>query len=365
MYGTIEKIKNSYKGVFVSSIISIISISLSDYIGVQLLGFTKSPISSVVIAIIIGIAIGNSINLPNDLDKGLRFSTKEILRFGIILMGIRIGLSDMIVYGSESLLIVGPSILLIITLTRISSRFINLPNKLTTLITVGTSICGATAIIATAPVIGAKKEEIAYAIANITLFGLFAMIFYPQIINIFYPHDPISAGIFLGSSIHETAQVAGAGMIYSDQFSQGDVLDISTITKLIRNAAMIIVIPYFSFQFIDDKNQNKGASLSHFLSTFPMFIIGFISLGIIRSVGDMGIMESDLAFGYLNPQQWDNLVISTGKVSKFALIVAMSAVGMTIKISSLKKIGFKAFYYGFVLSFLVGFLSIVLIELLL
>ena len=135
-------------------------------------------------------------------------------------MGIRIGLSDMIVYGSESLFIVAPSILLIITLTRISNRFINLPNTLTTLITVGTSICGATAIIATAPVIGAKKEEIAYAIANITLFGLFAMIFYPQIINLFYPHDSISAGIFLGASIHETAQVAGAGMIYAQQYSQ-------------------------------------------------------------------------------------------------------------------------------------------------
>ena len=82
MFRTIEKIKNSYKGVFVSSIISMISISLSDYMGVELLGFTKSPISSVVIAIIIGIVIGNSINLPNNLDNGLKFSTKEVLRFG-------------------------------------------------------------------------------------------------------------------------------------------------------------------------------------------------------------------------------------------------------------------------------------------
>ena len=358
-----KKIKEISGGLATSSLIALISIYISHHLGVSLLGFSDSPISPVVIAIMLGMTLKNRINLPESLNQGLQFSSEQILRFGIILMGIRIGLNDMVGYGMKSLMVVVPLIISIIYLVKLFRRFIKIPPKLTTLIAVGTSICGATAITAISPVIGARKEEVGYAIANVTIFGLIAMILYPILANNIFPNDAISAGIFLGSSIHETAQVAGAGLIYSDYYNQDAVLNISTITKLMRNTAMIFIIPYFSIQYLESKDTYQNNYIGNIISTFPKFIIGFIILGIVRNIGDIGIINFNLAFGFIKAEIWNELIAYLVKLSKFSLIVAMSAVGMKIKFSSIKTIGPLASFYGFIISCSVGLISLTLIKL--
>jgi len=123
------------------------------------------------------------------------------------------------------------------------SRVVGLPKRLGMLIAVGTAICGNTAIVATGPVIGADEDEVSYAVACITLFGLFALIVHPFIAFELFAGDGHLAGLFLGSAIHDTAQVAGAGLLYAQQFGDTSALESATVTKLVRNLFMIGVIP--------------------------------------------------------------------------------------------------------------------------
>src|SRR5699024_9617060 len=100
---------------------------------------------------------------------------------------------------------------------------------------------------ATAPVIKAKEDEISYAVANITIFGLIGMMVYPYVGHLLFPDDPIKVGLFLGTAIHDTAQVTGAALIYSQMFDVSEVIDIATVTKLTRNLFIIAVIPFVSY----------------------------------------------------------------------------------------------------------------------
>ena len=351
-----------FTGVLISSFIAIISIYFSALLGTELFGFKKSPVSPILLAIIIGIFISNTSEFLKKFDTGIKFCIKHILKLGIILMGIRLGLSEMLGFGVKSLIIVTPCIVLTVLLIKKSASIFKLKSTMATLIAVGTSICGASAIVATAPAISAKDEEVVFAIANISIFGIVAMFLYPFVANVLFPLDSISAGIFLGSSIHETAQVAGAGIIYSDQFSQPQVLDIATLTKLIRNTAMIIVIPFLSYQSTTASRDN-----SFFLqikSIFPYFILGFIAFGIFRTIGDVGMNDSGLAFGFLDASKWKGLIYFINNLSKFLLTIAMSALGMSTNVEVFRSIGIKVFYYGLTMSFFVGLVSLVSIFIL-
>ena len=357
-----NKLLPIFTGVLISSFIAIISIYFSALLGTELFGFKKSPVSPILLAIIIGIFISNTSEFLKKFDTGIKFCIKHILKLGIILMGIRLGLSEMLGFGVKSLIIVTPCIILTVLLIKKSASIFKLKSTMATLIAVGTSICGASAIVATAPAISAKDEEVVFAIANISIFGIVAMFLYPFVANVLFPLDSISAGIFLGSSIHETAQVAGAGIIYSDQFSQPQVLDIATLTKLIRNTAMIIVIPFLSYQSTTVSRDN-----SFFLqikSIFPYFILGFIAFGIFRTIGDVGMNDSGLAFGFLDASKWKGLIYFINNLSKFLLTIAMSALGMSTNVEVFRSIGIKVFYYGLTMSFFVGLVSLVSISIL-
>ena len=176
---------------------------------------------------------------------------------------------DFVLYGSKSLIVVIPCILCTIILISLLKDKFDVSENLSLLIAVGTSICGATAIVALAPTINAKKTEITYAIANITVFGLLAMFIYPIVANLVFSND-LSIGLFLGSSIHETAQVAGSGLIYAEQYSREDVVGIAMLTKLVRNTLMVIVIPYLAHRSLSNNNTKPNVS-----KIFPYFIIGF------------------------------------------------------------------------------------------
>ena len=166
-------------GISLCVVTALVSIELSNIIGKMLFGFEKSPISPIIISIIIGIIFSNLNNsFISRLKPGYDFCIKRLLKLGIVFLGIRISFIDFVQYGSKALIVVIPCILITIILVKSLSNRLKISEKLSLLIAVGTSICGATAIAALAPSINAKKTEITYAIANITVFGLFAMFFF-------------------------------------------------------------------------------------------------------------------------------------------------------------------------------------------
>ena len=177
-------------------------------------------------AIVIGMLLANILRLPLAWQPGLRFCTSAVLRVGIMLLGIRLSLLS----AGQFTLVALPFVLVAITAGLLTvgliGRKMGLSRQLSGLIAVGTSICGCTAIVATAPLIDASESEVSYSVACITLFGLAAMFFYPLLAHFAFAGQPEMAGLFLGTSIHETAQVAGAGMMYEAQYDAPVALEI-------------------------------------------------------------------------------------------------------------------------------------------
>ena len=341
-------------GIALCIITALLAINLSYLVGVGLLGFEKSPLSPIIFAILLGLIINNITIRLVKLESGFKFCIKYLLKLGIIFLGIRLSLLDFILYGSKSLIVVIPCILSTIILISLLKNKFDVSENLSLLIAVGTSICGATAIVALAPSINAKKTEITYAIANITVFGLLAMFIYPIVANLVFSND-LSIGLFLGSSIHETAQVAGSGLIYAEQYSRQDVVGIATLTKLVRNTLMVIVIPYLAQRSLSNNNTKPNVS-----TIFPYFIIGFIVFGLVRTFGDYYFLTQNDSI--IN--NWNLIIQYIKKLAEFLLIIAMAAIGYNTNFKDFKKLGIKPFYLGFIAASMVGLISISIIGLL-
>ena len=348
-----QDVKIKLFGIALCLITALLAIYLSDLVGMGLLGFEKSPFSPIIFAILLGLIINNMTVKLIRLEPGFKFCVKYVLKFGIIFLGIRLSLLDFVQYGSNSLIVIIPCILSsIIIITLLKDKF-DVSENLSLLIAVGTSICGATAIVALAPSINAKKTEITYAIANITVFGLLAMFIYPVIANIAFSINDISVGLFLGSSIHETAQVAGSGLIYAEQYSRQDVIGIATLTKLVRNTLMVIVIPYLAHRSLSNNNTKHNVS-----TIFPYFIIGFIVFGLVRTFGDYYFTT----YNNLSLDNWNLVIGFIKKSAELLLIIAMAAVGYNTNFRYFKELGIKPFYLGFIAATIVGCVSLLVIS---
>ncbi len=352
-------------GIFAVSVLTWVSIWMSEFIGTQLMGFEKSPVSPVMLAIVLGLLIGVIIRLPKTINPGLNFSVKKVLRLGIILLGIRLTVFDVFKLGTFGVPIVALCIIGALMITTWINNKLKLPERLGTLIAVGTSICGVTAIVAASPAIDAEEEESAYAITVITVFGLFATLVYPYLAKTIFEGQAMQVGIFLGTSVHETAQVVGAGQIYADIFSQPKALDVATITKLVRNVFMAGVIPFMAFYYAR-KTQNgtfKGKKTS-FTKLFPVFILGFLIMAILRSIGDAGINAGGQAFGILEKTVWSDVIVFIKNSAGIFLVAALAGVGLNTNFHSFKALGVKPFLVGLCASFAVGGISFLAIKLL-
>ena len=198
-----------WAGIALALLVSISATFAADWFGVAVLGFAKSPVSAIMMAIVIGMLVANIARLPESLQPGLRFCASTILRIGIMFLGIRLSLTG----AGQFTLIALPFVVAAIVIGLVTVGFLvrqmGLSKQLSGLIAVGTSICGCTAIVATAPLIKANESEVSYAVACITVFGLAAMFFYPFLAHEVFATQPELAGLFLGTSIHETKYCDG------------------------------------------------------------------------------------------------------------------------------------------------------------
>ncbi len=352
---------NVLPGLFLALVIAIAGQYLSEFIGIHWLGMQKSPVSAIMMAILLGILVRNVIVLPATLQPGIRFGLVRVLRFGIVLLGIRLSLGEAGAIGLRSLPVIILAVATALIIVTVLSRRIGMSAKLGTLLAVGTSICGATAIVATAPTIKARDDEVAYAIACVTLFGVVAMLVYPFAAYWLFDGNAFSSGLFLGTSVHETAQVAGAGLVYQQYYGEPAALDVSTVTKLVRNLGMLVIIPLMSVLY--HRSSGDSTAAPRWWQMVPLFVIGFALMSLLRTVGDLGA-AGGTAFGVLPRPAWEAFVGYTKDAAELCLAVAMAAVGLGTSLRGLRDIGLKPLAMGLVAALLVGGVSATLIALL-
>jgi phosphoglycerate dehydrogenase-like enzyme/uncharacterized membrane protein YadS len=257
------------------------------------------------------------------------------------------------------------------------TRALGLPPKLGTLTAVGTSICGVTAIVAAAPVIEAADDETSYAVATIALFGTLALFTYPFLAHLLFA-DPRQAGLFLGTAIHDTSQVAGAGLTYQQQFRAPAALDAAVVTKLVRNLCMVGVIPLVRAlhrrraptRAPDGAPNESGraaaeraapkAIAARVNDLVPLFILGFVAAAALRTVGDLG----GRPFGVVDPAGWRSGLALAQRLAEVALLLAMAAVGLGTGLQKLRELGLRPLAVGFAAAACVGTVSAVLIRVL-
>ena len=346
-------------GVALAVILAYVGGALADWVGMDLLGFGKTPISPILVAILLGLVIRNSIGLPAVYEAGLQLCLKRILRIGVALLGIRLSLEAAGAIGLIAIPIVIACIATALLLVTAINRGLGLPARLGTLIAVGTAICGNTAIVATAPAIGADDDEVSYAVGCITVFGLLALVGYPFLSNWLFDGDPRLAGLFLGTAIHDTAQVAGAGMVYLQQFGTGQAPDTATVTKLVRNLFMLAVIPIMGVVY-HRSSQRQSRPRPNLAQLVPLFVFGFVAMTLLRTLGDLGGQP----FGLLSTEIWERFISATATLAGWCLVVAMASVGLGTSFDRLKKLGMKPLAVGLVAALLVGGVSLSLIRLL-
>ena len=349
-----DKTKQIIPGIILAFIFSIFCQGINNVIGIELFGTPKSPISTVLIAILLGIIMGNAFTPRPGFMIGLEFTQTHILKFGIILLGIRLSFEELLKFGSVAIPLVLICICCVLVLIKLIIKKLEISSNMAYLIAIGTSVCGATAIVATAPVVKAKKTEIAYAIANITLFGVIAMLTYPYFANYFFDGNELKAGLFLGTSIHETSQVAAAGLIYDQQFNSPETLNIATVTKLIRNTFLVILIPLFALLYNRGQIEKSDYSI---LNIFPLFVLGFVGMIFVRNIGDQ-IFLSEIN----SAETWSSFIEITKIFTTLFLTMAMSAIGLSINLSELREMGIKPFVVGFIAATTVGIVSILTME---
>jgi uncharacterized integral membrane protein (TIGR00698 family) len=356
-------------GVALAAILAFVGKLLADWIGINVLRFDRdkgSPISPIMLAIVLGLLIRNTVGVPVAYEQGLRFCLKAVLRIGIVLLGLKLSLGVLGQIGLIGL----PIIVLCIATALIAVTFINralgLPKRLGTLIAVGTSICGVSAIVATAPVIDAEEDETSYAVACITIFGMLALFIYPFVAHAIFP-DAQMAGLFLGTAIHDTSQVAGAGLMYKQQFSSDGALKTAMAVKLMRNVAMAALIPLMSILYHRSTGESAGGGsgggrMKHkWRDLVPLFVIGFLAMACVRTIGDVG---GDRPFGVLTRASWNAITHQVDLAAVWCLMLAMASVGLATGLAKLKNLGWKPFSVGFAAALLVGGVSAVLVKLL-
>ena len=307
------------------------------------------PVFGIIIGVIIALILKNRAKF----DIGISFVSKKVLQYAVILLGFGLNLQTVISVGSSSLPIIISTISISLIVAYILAKFMNIPTKIATLIGVGSSICGGSAIAATAPVIDAHDDEIAQAISVIFLFNIIAALIFPTLGDILNFSNNGFA-LFAGTAVNDTSSVTAAASAWDSIHNTGtQVLDSATIVKLTRTLA-IIPITLFLAVYNSKKNSNtKNFSLK---KIFPMFIVYFILASIITTICnyfmEVGIITEDISM-IIN-----NVFSFLKYLSKFFIIMAMVAIGLNTNIKKLIFSCAKPLTLGFCCCLAVSLVSI-------
>lgn len=293
-------------------------------------------IGAPVIGILLGMCIGMILKNKTPYKEGIRFTSKKILQYAVILLGFGLNLNIILQTGKESLPIIISTISTSLIIAFILQKTMNIPLKISTLIGVGSSICGGSAIAATAPVIDADEDEVAQAISVIFFFNVLAALFFPRL-GMLLDFPTLSGhtfGVFAGTAINDTSSVTAAASTWDSMFSLGNqTLDTAVTVKLTRTLAIIPITLILGFLRIRNEEKNSQGKKINWLKIFPTFIIYFILASVITTV--VTSMGAD-----------PNIFQPVKQLSKFFIVLAMSAIGINTNIVKLIKTGGKPILIG-------------------
>jgi uncharacterized integral membrane protein (TIGR00698 family) len=241
------------------------------------------------------------------------------------------------------------------------ARALAVPRRLGLLLAIGTAVCGCTAVVAVSPIIRARHAETAFAVTCVVLFGCIAMLVYPWVAGHFLGGSPVHAGIFLGTAIHDTSQVIGAALIYSQQAGAPAALAAASVAKLLRNLSIAVLLPAAAW-LVRRQEASEGAppvqeaaavaSGARRPPLVPFFVLAFIGFILVRTAGDA-------VYGAGSPL-WQALTNTGYTASDLFLTCGMSAVGLSVSFTDMWRIGWRPLAAGLVVATLVGCCSLLL-----
>jgi uncharacterized integral membrane protein (TIGR00698 family) len=318
-----------------------------------------SPISGISMAILLGLLAANTVGTARVFRPGLSFAVKRALRLGIILVGLKLSFFDVVRLGAWGIPVVAAIIVVALLVTTSFARALGLSDRLGALAAASTSICGVTAALSVGPVIEADESEVAYTVANVTLFGLVAMLSYPYLAHAIFGGRSGAVGLFLGTGIHDTSQVMGAALSYKELFRDEAALQVATVTKLTRNVFLVAVVP--ALAYLHAKRTGHAGRRVKVAQLFPLFVLGFLGMAVVRSLGDAGLAAGGQAFGVWDATAWQRVTKAVGEGWGAALLgTAMAGVGLSTDLRKFRALGLKPLYLGGLSAALVAGLALLL-----
>ena len=297
-------------------------------------------IGAAVIAMFIGVILNTFFKKTTAFSSGLKFTSKKILKFAIILLGLSLNIKTVLNVGKMSLAVMAFTLLTCFGGGYFIGKALGLNWKLSNLISAGTGICGGSAIAAIAPTIDADDNDIAYAMSATFLFDMAMIVLFPILGQAMGMSDQ-AFGIWAGTAVNDTSSVVATGYAFSEAAG-----DFATMVKLTRTLAIIPTVITFAFISLRLKKKEALAKAesaddlkANFKITkiFPWFILGFLAMVIVASVFSI-------------PTE---VVAVTKKISKFLMVCALAAIGLKTSLSDMKKSGIRPMIHGFVISALV------------
>ncbi len=292
-------------------------------------------LSPMILAIVVGIAVGTGFGLPAAAAPGLSLASKPLLRLGIVLLGLQVTPAQILHLGAGGLAVVALTVAATFTFTVHVGRRLGVGRELAELIGAGSSICGASAVIAMNGVSAGSREDVAHAIATVTLYGTVSMLLFP-LLGAALHLPPSAYGLWSGAAIHEVAQVIAAG------FQGGpEAGEIATVAKLARVASLApVVIAVGALR----RRVVGGASAAR--PPFPWFVLGFLAL-----VGIGGVV--DVPAGVRAAAAWTTTLFFT---------VALGALGLSVDLRRLLGEGWRPLLLGAAAWGFVSVFSLLLVE---
>jgi uncharacterized integral membrane protein (TIGR00698 family) len=254
---------------------------------------------------------------------------------GIVLLGARLSLGQVADVGGGSLALVVVFMIGTLALALVVGRVAGLPPRLAMLIGVGTAVCGNSAILATAPVIGAEDREVAYAIGTITIFGTLAVFLYP-LVGHALGLDGHAFGVWSGIAVNDTSQAVATGSAFS-----AEARDTATIVKLVRNALMAPLLVVIATAWA--RHRESGSTLRRQVAAaIPLFVLGFVALSILDTIG------------LIDP----SVAALSDTIARSLILVALAGVGLGTRLQSLRAVGIRPFAVGLITATALSVLSL-------
>lgn len=290
------------------------------------LGSRLPIVGGAVFAVILGMVLNKPVSKLTWASDGIAFTSKKILQYAVILLGFSMNLKTILASGQESLPVILSTVSISLITAYVLTRALGLDRKIGILVGVGSSICGGSAIAATAPIIDANDEEVAKSISVIFLFNVLAAILFPSL-GQWIGLSNQGFGLFAGTAINDTSSVTAAASSW-DAIHQSNTLTIATVVKLTRTLAIIPISLALSFY----EGRQSGKKDLKISSLVPSFILLFILASIIRTF--IPLPEA--------------LILQLKTLSKFFITMAMAAIGLKTNLVHLVKTGGKAILVGMV-----------------